>query len=678
MGKYRLWRDKVLSEGTIRRNIHEWPVRRIKDILGITYNKALGEHLLAGFRTLKERLFPWQSRRRRAYQTIVSAVKKTLGLGQAYQPFPSTLKNITADLKIEEGVSVVIPVYDRTDFLRESIESVLGQTYQNFELILVCDGSPAETLSMTNQYKSHPKVRVFRYKDNSGTSVRGRNRGIKEARGKYVAFLDSDDIAEPNRLEVSVNCIKKYNADIVYGNWRVRKEKGCANPDALCFEDGEIVRAQEYDYAGLLEKNYIPHSTVAARTEVLRRAGGLKPEMRYCEDYELWLRLADKGCKFKAIPEVLTTIRFHSGNLEETFRLEEKKWQEKAIAEYKTTAHLKPTIAFVIPSQGITGGTMVVCQHANRLLEKGYDVMIIDNEIFSHKKSLEGWFPYVWPEVISIKDMDKLQPRIDIAIATGWQTAYTVKEIKAGRKVYFIQSDETRLDPDGSEESELARQTYTFNFEMIVIAKWLRQWLKDNFNKNANYVSNGLDSALFYPDTPLEPKGGKLRVLLEGPIDVAFKGMKEAFEVVAGMDVEVWCVSSGGRPKPGWKCDRFFEKVPLKDMRKIYSSCDVLVKMSKVESFAMPPLEMMACGGTVIINKVTGYDEYIIDGYNALVVEQGDVKSAREKLALLMKDRLLLEKLMKGGLETARQWTWEYSNNKLVQTLEGQMEIKWE
>jgi glycosyltransferase involved in cell wall biosynthesis len=99
--------------------------------------------------------------------------------------------------------------------------------------------------------------------------------------------------------------------------------------------------------------------------------------------------------------------------------------------------------------------------------------------------------------------------------------------------------------------------------------------------------------------------------------------------------------------------------------------------MSKVESFAMPPLEMMACGGTVIINKVTGYDEYIVDGYNALVVEQGDVKSARQKLELLMNDKMLLEKLIEGGLETARQWTWEYSNNKLVQTLEGQMEIKW-
>ena len=61
-------------------------------------------------------------------------------------------------------------------------------------------------------------------------------------------------------------------------------------------------------------------------------------------------------------------------------------------------------------------------------------------------------------------------------------------------------------------------------------------------------------------------------------------------------------------------------------------SCDVLIKMSRVEGFFMPPLEMMACGGTVLTGKVTGYNEYVVDGYNGLVVEQGDVESAKKKL----------------------------------------------
>ncbi|MFH1228335.1 MAG: glycosyltransferase [Planctomycetota bacterium] len=677
LAKYRQIKGKLLAERSIRRRAYDWCLRRGKDLFGLSYDKALAEHILGRFRAFKEKMMPWHSRRRMVYQKVVGGIKNIFGIRYQYRPAAQGGQAMPIDLANAPKVSVVIPVYDRTDFLKESIESILTQTYRNFELILVCDGSPAETLAIVNQYKSHSKVRIFIYRDNSGTSVRGRNRGIKEAWGKYLAFLDSDDIAEPNRLGLSVKYMEQHDADLIYGSWRVKNEKGCRNLDALCYGDGAIIHAVDLDYAGLLEKNLVCQSTVMAKTEVFIKAGGLRPGLRYCEDYELWLRLVYLGHKFKAVPEVLATLRFHSGNLGERFIPEEKIWRKKSVELHKMLPKLKPTIAFVIPSQGITGGTAVICQHANRFLLKGYDVLLIDNEFFPHKKGLEEWLPEVLPQIISINDVKTLMPRIDIAISTSWQTVYTVKDMPIARKIYFIQSDETRLNPPGSEESELARRTYEFGFEMIVIAKWLSKWLKNDFGKTASYIPNGLDNKLFFPYQPLEPKSSKLRVLLEGPIDVVFKGMKEAFEVVDGMDVEVWCISSGGRPKPGWKCDRFFEKVPLKDMRKIYSSCDVLIKMSKVESFAMPPLEMMACGGTVIINKVTGYEEYIVDGVNALVVELGDVKAARQKLEMLIKDRALLKRLVEGGIETAKNWSWDYSNDKFVRLLEGQTEIKW-
>ncbi len=118
-------------------------------------------------------------------------------------------------------ISVVIPIFDRTELLIESIESILRQTYQNFELILVCDGSPKETLEIVEHYeKTSPKVRAYYFKNNSGNAVRGRNKGIKEARGDYLAFQDSDDIAESDRLQNSLDTIVKFNADIVYGGWR--------------------------------------------------------------------------------------------------------------------------------------------------------------------------------------------------------------------------------------------------------------------------------------------------------------------------------------------------------------------------------------------------------------------------------------------------------------------------
>lgn len=96
--------------------------------------------------------------------------------------------------------SVIIPIYDRVALLDEAIRSILDQDMNDWELLLVCDGSPPETLAVVQQYSNHPRVRVLHLPKSSGNAVRARNKGILEARGKLLAFLDSDDRAEPDRL----------------------------------------------------------------------------------------------------------------------------------------------------------------------------------------------------------------------------------------------------------------------------------------------------------------------------------------------------------------------------------------------------------------------------------------------------------------------------------------------
>jgi len=134
---------------------------------------------------------------------------------------------------------------------------------------------------------------------------------------------------------------------------------------------------------------------------------------------------------------------------------------------------------------------------------------------------------------------------------------------------------------------------------------------------------------------------------------------------VNGLDCEVWCISSAGTPKPGWRCDQFFSKVPMEQMKYIYSSCDILLKMSRVEGFFGPPMEMMACGGTCVVGNVTGYDEYIVDGYNALVVNLGDVQGAHDALKRLIEDPELRNTLAKNGIKTAQEWGWDGSIDSL-------------
>lgn len=551
-------------------------------------------------------------------------------------------------------ISIVIPVYDRTDVLIESIESILNQSYQNIELIIVCDGSPKETIDIVKKYEVHEKVRVFYYKNNSGNAVRGRNKAIKEAKGKYLAFQDSDDIATSNRLELSLEYINKHNADVVYGGWRAIVD-GSREID---IEDGAEVYSPDCDYDMLKEICVPCQSTVMVSLEALRTVGGLKTEMKYREDHELWLRLAYNNFKFKAIPKILTNLRLHESNLELTFKETDDYWYKLMLQEHKTNTYLTPKIAYVIPGCGISGGIAVICQHVNRLLRRGLDVVLISED---DKTSID-WFPN---QLVEVLPMSKIPDNIDIVVATGWSTAYTIQNINAKRKVYFVQSDESRFYEKDSKMYKEAWESYKFEYEYMTEAKWIKKWLKDTFGQEAYYVPNGLDEKIIHKTEPIVPKGEKVRVLLEGPIDIPFKGMADAFMAVNDLDCEIWCISSAGRPKPEWKCDRFFEKVPMEQMKFIYSSCDIFLKMSRVEGFFGPPLEMMACGGAVVVGKVTGYEEYIEHEYNALVVNQGDVMGARKAVDKLINDVELRKKLILNGEKTADKWKWEPTIDEL-------------
>ena len=555
-------------------------------------------------------------------------------------------------LKNQPLVSVIIPIYDRTDLLRQSIDSILNQSHQNIEVLLICDGSPQDTLDIVDEYaKKFPeKVRVFKFKLNSGNAVKARNKGIKEARGEYIAFQDTDDIAEPRRIEYSLETLEKFNADVVYGAWRALID-GSRNLD---IRNGEIFISPDCDLE-MLKKICVPcQSTVMAKTETLRAVGGLNTKMGYREDHELWLRLAYAGHVFKADSRVFTNLRLHEGNLEIALKGDDQNWEKLMLAEYKKPRSLMPKIGYLIPGTGISGGVSVICEQSNRLIERGYDVSLISQD---NKTSIK-WFPSVLAEIFPLSLIDE---NYDILIATGWSTANPVLEYPAKRKLYLVQSDESRFFDPGDPEVAKVRQTYLGNFEFLTIATWLQNWLKTSFQKQATLVKNGINENYFHKTSPLVPKSGKLRVLLEGPIAIPFKGLKDAFAVIEDLDCEVWCVSSAGKPESSWRVDRFFYQVPLLKMKEIYSSCDVILKMSRVESFCYPPLEMMACGGTAVIGQVTGIEEYARDGYNCLIVEQGDIEGARAALQKLIDDKKLLNELKANGLLTAQSWSWDSS-----------------
>lgn len=113
-------------------------------------------------------------------------------------------------------VSVVIPAYNAERYLEETVRSVLAQTYQDFEIIIVDDGSKDGTVALANRLaKEDPRITVLRNPRNQGVAET-RNHGIRQATGTYIALLDSDDVWAPAKLEKQLACLTRRNADGVY------------------------------------------------------------------------------------------------------------------------------------------------------------------------------------------------------------------------------------------------------------------------------------------------------------------------------------------------------------------------------------------------------------------------------------------------------------------------------
>ena len=286
----------------------------------------------------------------------------------------------------------------------------------------------------------------------------------------------------------------------------------------------------------------------------------------------------------------------------------------------------KPSIFYIIPTTKITGGVAICCEHLNRLQKFGFNTLFIS---FDNKTDL-SWFPNQKIPIIPLKKAKKIIKNFDIGVATGWITAYELALMDVKRKVYFVQSDERRFYPEGSFLKKRVEETYKMNFEFLTEAKWIKDWLKKEFKKEAFYVPNGINTEIFYPDKPFIPKKkGIIRILVEGAADLPFKGVKEALFILNEIkkeikNIEVVYVNSSGKPEKNWPFDYYFEKVPINKMKNIYSSCDFLLKLSKVEGFPGPPLEIIACGGIPIVLKTKGVEEYLENGVNGLILEKID------------------------------------------------------
>jgi len=220
------------------------------------------------------------------------------------------LKDERGDDLAENGdaphVSVIILTYNRAPVLGRAIKSVFGQSYQDFELIVVDGCSTDNTEEIVKSFEDE-RIKYIKQGANRGISD-ARNIGIRSSKGDYIGFLDDDDEWLPNKLEMQVDLLDRLPEDygVVYSGCRTE-------------QDGKIVGEYYPAYQGdvyyqMLRQGFIGTSTILIKRSCFRVAGFFDEELPSCEDWDMWIRLA-KDYKFEYVPDILAVYHIHGNQM---------------------------------------------------------------------------------------------------------------------------------------------------------------------------------------------------------------------------------------------------------------------------------------------------------------------------------------------------------------------------
>ena len=206
------------------------------------------------------------------------------------------------------GVTVVIPIYQRTEFLRDAIDSVLAQTYQDFELILVEDGSHVAE-GIGREYAGRLR---YVWQEHQGVS-KARNAGAAMGSAPWIAFLDDDDLWLPTKLERQLRAAEAmpsaalWHTDHLFREVDGSERSGPRPIPSAQVPSGRVSRE-------LFLSNFIITSSTLIRREAFESVGGFDVSLRLVEDYDLWMRIA-RRFPVTFIPDRLTIYRVHGGNV---------------------------------------------------------------------------------------------------------------------------------------------------------------------------------------------------------------------------------------------------------------------------------------------------------------------------------------------------------------------------
>ncbi|MEH1768284.1 glycosyltransferase [Nostoc sp.] len=230
-------------------------------------------------------------------------------------------------------ISVIIPAYNSENTIRQTIQSVLNQTFTNLELIVINDGSQDSTLEVVRQFQDS-RIKVFSYA-NAGGNV-SRNRGLKHAVGEFVSFLDADDLWTPDKLRSQLKALQgNVTAKVAYG-WT-----DYIDTDGKFLLSGKRINLNGNVYEELLLNNFLENgSNPLICKKALITLGGFDESLKAAQDWDMWLRLASKF-DFICVPSVQILYRISANSVSSNLARQEKSCLQVLARAYKERPSLR-------------------------------------------------------------------------------------------------------------------------------------------------------------------------------------------------------------------------------------------------------------------------------------------------------------------------------------------------
>ena len=326
-------------------------------------------------------------------------------------------------------------------------------------------------------------------------------------------------------------------------------------------------------------------------------------------------------------------------------------------------------IVYVMTWVGICGGSKIILQHCNRLVDRGHMVTIVCH--FPRP----AWFPLDERVAYMHAPMGEVLceyiPRCDVIVATYWKEIYECVEQKIAPVVYFEQGDTHLFDPEAIDAYTMGHIQKQIRLAPFVytVSSFAAEKLKANFDADAHIIPNAIDKQIFYPSPTPRAAGEKIVITTIGSEHIGFKCIFNIVAAIAvlkkvGRNIEFIWISPDAPNK--------LTTIPIKinpsqeEIGECLRQSDIYVCASLYESFCLPVLEAMTCGAAVVTTDNGGIRDYVQDKVNALLIKKNSIADIMEKLAMLINDAQLRQRLAAAASKTAEEYDWANTTDKLI------------